>query len=394
MKKEWTMTKWGDIATLEYGKRLTGYKDGKANYPVFGTNGQVGWTDDFISDGPGIIIGRKGAYRGVHYSTGPFSVIDTAFYLNPKTDFLLRWAYYYLSNIDINAMDSGSAIPSTSRGDFYNLDVLLPPLPTQERIADILGTLDDKIELNRQMNRTLEAMARAIFKSWFVDFDPVYAKMEGRDYSLPAEVMALFPDELVESELGMIPKGWEVKPLDKIAKYLNGYAMQKYPPEEGEDSLPVIKIRELRAGATDENSNRARLDIPEKYVITDGDVLFSWSGSLLVTIWTGGKGALNQHLFKVTSKKYPKWFYYLWTDHHLREFQRIAADKATTMGHIKRSHLGQALTVVPDEKVMIEGKKILTPIIENIITNSLESRTIEEMRDKLLPKLMSGEIEA
>lgn len=191
----------------------------------------------------------------------------------------------------------------------------------------------------------------------------------------------------------MIPKGWEVKPLDKIASYMNGYAMQKYPPNEGEDYLPVIKIRELRAGATDNNSNHASLDIPEKYIIKDGDVLFSWSGSLLVTLWTGGEGALNQHLFKVTSKSYPKWFYYLWTDYHLSEFQRIAAGKATTMGHIKRSHLSQALAVVPDEKVMTEGDEILSPIIDKIIITYLESQTLGKIRETFLPKLMSGEIE-
>lgn len=313
-----------------------------------------------------------------------------------RDKFNLLYIYYNLSARQKelkNLGASGSALPILNKGDFSKVPILLPPLPTQERIADILGTLDDKIELNRQMNRTLEAMARAIFKSWFMDFDPVTAKMEGRDYPLPAEVMALFPDELVESELGLIPKGWKVKPLDNIAKFMNGYAMQKYPPKEGENSLPVIKIRELRAGAPDDNSNHASLDIPEKYIIKDGDVLFSWSGSLLVTIWTGGEGALNQHLFKVSSNKYPKWFYYLWTDHHLNEFQRIAADKATTMGHIKRDHLSKALTLLPDEKVMIEGNKVLIPIIDKIIANSLESQALEKMRDIILPKLMSGKME-
>jgi type I restriction enzyme S subunit len=169
--------------------------------------------------------------------------------------------------------------------------------------------------------------------------------MEARDYPLPAEVLDLFPDELVESELGLIPKGWKVKPLDEIADYMNGLAMQKYPPVEGQESLPVIKIRELRAGVADASSNRANLNFPSKYIIDDGDIIFSWSGSLIVKVWCGGKGGLNQHLFKVTSADYPKWFYYYCTAHHLDEFQRIAADKATTMGHIKRNHLQEALVL-------------------------------------------------
>jgi type I restriction enzyme S subunit len=287
----------------------------------------------------------------------------------------------------------GAVFDTITKETFNHITAKIPPLRTQERIADILGSLDDKIELNRQMNQTLEAMARAIFKSWFVDFEPVYAKMEGREVPLPAEVMDLFPDDLVTSELGLIPRGWEIKPLDKIANYMNGYAMQKYPPGEGEDSFPVIKIRELRTGSVDNRSNRASLQIPEKYVVEDGDVLFSWSGSLLVTLWCGGTGALNQHLFKVTSADYPKWFYYLWTDYHLQEFQRIAADKATTMGHIKRSHLSQALCALPNNGILNYADSFLKPLIEKIIINSLESKTLENIRETLLPKMMSGDIE-
>jgi type I restriction enzyme S subunit len=169
----------------------------------------------------------------------------------------------------------------------------------QRAIAHILGSLDDKIELNRRMNKTLEAMARTIFKSWFVDFDPVHAKAEGRPTGLPDDIAALFPDSFEDSELGEIPKGWEVKSLDQIATYLNGLACQKYPPEKDKESLPVIKIRELHQGITD-NTDRATTTVPTDYIVKDGDVLFSWSGSLMIDIWTQGKGILNQHLFKIT----------------------------------------------------------------------------------------------
>ena len=207
------------------------------------------------------------------------------------------------------------------------------------------------------MNRTLEATARAIFKSWFVDFDPVRALIDGRQpEGMDAQTAALFPDAFEDSELGMIPKGWEIKTLDAIAQFLNGLALQKYPPKDN-GHLPVIKIAELRRGIT-EKSGKASLEIPEEYVIEDGDVLFSWSGSLVNCIWCGGKGALNQHLFKVTSEDYPKWFYYQWINYHLPNFQALAASKATTMGHIKRQHLTEALVIVPDEKILSAIDKV------------------------------------
>jgi type I restriction enzyme, S subunit len=213
MASEWREMRWGDLASLEYGRALRGYDAKWGQFPVFGTNGPIGWYDKALCTYPGVIIGRKDAYRGVHYSPSPFFVIDTAFYLEPKTDIDLRWAYYQLLTQDINSMDSGSAIPSTSRDAFYALPVLVPPLAEQRAIAHILGTLDDKIELNRRMNETLEGIARAIFKSWFVDFDPVRAKVEGRNLGLPKPVADLFPDSFEDSELGEIPKGWLVRPL-------------------------------------------------------------------------------------------------------------------------------------------------------------------------------------
>src|SRR3569833_1416588 len=224
------------------------------------------------------------------------------------------------------------------------------PLAEQRAIAHILGTLDDKIELNRRMNATLEAMARALFKSWFVDFDPVRAKAERRDPGLPKPLADLFPDSFEDSELGEIPKGWEVKSLDDVADFLNGLALQKYPPGEG-PTLPVIKIAQLRKIDT-EGADRCNTDLPPEYVINDGDELFSRSGSLECVLWSGGRGALNQHLFKVTSASVPKWFYYFWIHEHLAEFRRIAAAKATTMGHIQRHHLSNAQVAVPSMSLL------------------------------------------
>ncbi|QRZ15618.1 restriction endonuclease subunit S [Paracoccus methylovorus] len=268
----------------------------------------------------------------------------------------------------------------------YELPTINPS--QREAIAATLGVLDDKIELNRRMNATLESMARALFRDWFVDFGPTRAKMEGSKPYLSPDLWALFPDRLDSDGK---PEGWEEKPLDEIANFLNGLALQKFPGENEADSLPVIKIAELRNGIT-AKSNRASRKVPPQYVVQDSDFLFSWSGSLLAKFWTGGEGALNQHLFKVTSDRYPAWFFSEWVQHHLEEFQIIAASKATTMGHIQRGHLKAAKTICPPDDIVARMGETMAPLIDRIIHNEMESRTLAQTRDLLLPRLMSGEL--
>ena len=261
----------------------------------------------------------------------------------------------------------------------------------QRAIAHVLGTLDVKIELNRRMNATLEAMARALFRSWFVDFDPVRAKMEGRDTGLPKDIADLFPDRLVDSDLGEIPEGWQLKPLDSVACFQNGLALQKFRPSQNEARLPVVKIAQLRAGESN-SGEWASATIKPECIIENGDVVFSWSGSLLVRTWCGGRAALNQHLFKVTSKRYPKWFYLRSILSHFPEFQRIAKDKATTMGHIRRHHLTDALCVVPPDRVIVRVSDMLGGLLERQVANEVAIRILVALRDTLLPRLVSGEL--
>lgn len=309
----------------------------------------------------------------------------------PRTDRVdPRYFYYALSQFDFSEIAQGTALPYLTVGSLSALTLDVPPLDEQRAIAHILGTLDDKIELNRRMSETLEAMARALFKSWFVDFDPVRAKMEGRDPGLPQALADLFPARLVDSDLGEIPEGWEVKSLDQIARFLNGLALQKYPPV-GDRWLPVIKIAQLRAGNT-AGADRASADLDADYVVKDGDILFSWSGSLDCALWAGGEGALNQHLFKVTSATYPRWLCYLGVHTHLDDFRHIAAGKATTMGHIQRHHLSDAKLVVPPAQLLVAMSEQLEPMIESLWKRQVESRTLAALRDTLLPKLISGEL--
>ncbi len=242
--------------------------------------------------------------------------------------------------------------------DQRNMKITLPPLPEQRAIAGVLSSLDDKIDLLNRQNKTLEGMAEAVFREKFIE--------------------------------NPLPH-WQEQGLDEIAAFLNGLPCQKYLPDAFSQALPVIKIKELRTG-TNEDSDLATANVPPEYIIKDGDILFSWSGSLEIVIWSFGKGVLNQHLFKVTSVKYPKWFYYFWIKHHLSEFRDIAEDKATTMGHIQRHHLSDALVLIPDKNSFEILNNTVNPLFNKMTHNLIALRKLAHLRDALLPKLMSGKI--
>lgn len=307
--------------------------------------------------------------------------------LRPKDKTLLPEFSVYLFRSQkvrsqIQMVSSLTTRASLNAEAIRRLNVIIPSIDEQKSIAKILSDLDVKIEINTQINSNLKAISQAIYKRWFVDFE--FPDENGSPYRSSG-------GEMVDSELGKIPNGWSVKPIDEIADFLNGLALQKYPPNNDKDILPVIKIRELKQGITD-STDMASSDIPSDYIVEDGDILFSWSGSLDVCIWGGGKGALNQHLFKVTSKEYEKWFYYHWIKYHLPEYQHIARGKATTMGHIQRKHLSASMVLVPKKEQLCLMDEIISPIIERVINNMIENERLIIIRDSLLPRLMSGRI--
>ena len=375
----------------------------------------------------------------------PIFAIKNVGLLKCGTELRAKWLYYLLRSPQgqqlIEQRKKGSTQQYISLTEIRNFPVSYPSNELEMQGAvSVLSLLDDRITLLRETNATLEAIAQALFKSWFVDFDPVRAKAEGRarqdgersgqprmpqasdlprpgaeagaeaqgqpegaiqgcmsaaegrmpKAAMDATTAALFPDSFEESELGLVPKGWAVRSLDSIADYLNGLALQKFPPSE-DSWLPVIKIAQLRKGDT-VGADRAGRNIKPEYVIQNGDVLFSWSGSLEVVIWCGGEGALNQHLFKVTSAEFPKWFYYLWTRHHLPDFQQTAASKATTMGHIQRKHLTEAKVVVPSAEVLQEAGAFIAPLLDRWLSNAEQAQTLTQLRDTLLPRLISGQL--
>ncbi|WP_395547246.1 MULTISPECIES: restriction endonuclease subunit S [unclassified Lacrimispora] len=262
----------------------------------------------------------------------------------------------------VRSIAVGATMPSINTKLLGEVEVVCPEIEEQRKIADILSKIDDKIEENQKINENLEQQAQAIFANEFLSLES-------------------------------LPDGWKRGSLIDIADYLNGLAMQKYRPAADEVGIPVLKIKELRQGCCDATCELCSPNIKTNYIIHDGDVIFSWSGSLLVDFWCGGTCGLNQHLFKVTSSEYDKWFYYAWTKHHLERFIAVAADKATTMGHIKRDELSKAEVLIPNEADYNRIGSLLHPIYDLIITNRIESKKLAETRDTLLPKLMSGEID-
>jgi len=290
--------------------------------------------------------------------------------------------------------DMADYVSLTAQREFR---VLLPPIADQRAIAHILGSLDDKIELNRRMNETLEAMAQAIFKSWFVDFDPVRAKRDGRDTMLPGAIADLFPDSFEDSELGEIPEGWHTKPIYGCANFINGNAFKSTDFSEDNSGLPIIKIAELKNGIT----GQTKLTINQyevKYNINTGDLLFSWSGSpdtsLNVFIWTLGRGWLNQHIFRVIPHREAERAFVYYLLKSLRPaFIEIARDKQTTgLGHVTVKDMKRMQVVFASDKFIDTFDKIIRPIYNKIISNSLESQTLADIRDGILPKLISGEL--
>jgi len=363
----WRETTLGEIATFHYGKGLTADIRRGGNVPVYGSSGITGYHDNPLVEESGFIIGRKGTVGSIHYSNKPFYPIDTVYYLT-KNDIRCdtTFFYYLLKTLGLEKRDSDSVIPGLNRVNAYSIKIKMPETEIEQRaIAEVLGSLDDKIELLRKQNETLEQIARTLFDEWFVK----------------------------PTAGGVLPEGWKMKAFPEIAEFLNGLALQKYPAISETDYIPVIKIRELKSGITD-GTDKASRDVPDRYIVHDGDVLFSWSGSLEVVIWKYGEGALNQHLFKVSSQEHPKWFIYLWLLKHLETFRSIAANKATTMGHIQRAHLQQAEVYIPSEKELASMDALLAPVFSKIVENNSIEQTLIYTRDLLLPRMMSGELRA
>ena len=302
-------------------------------------------------------IGNVGFYNDEKCILG-----KSACYFNLKDNVDKNFVYYTFLTDDFQShllnIATGTTIQNVPLKGLRESIILLPPLDEQKRIASILTSIDDKIDLLHRENATLEVMVETLFRQWLIE--------EAKEH-------------------------WNEMPLTNIANFTNGLACQKYPPKNDIDKLPVLKIRELANGISSD-SDYATTEVANEYMVHAGDVIFAWSASLMVKIWDGEDCILNQHLFKVTSDSFPKWFYYCWCKYHLNEFITIAQSHATTMGHIKRGDLENAMVLVPSNNELKVMSDRFDCIIQKLENNNKEICTLIQTRDNLLPKLMNREI--
>jgi type I restriction enzyme, S subunit len=383
---DWKVLKIGDIADVtklagyEYTKHFTYVEDGEiiALRALNVREGTLDLTDlKKIKKNVSDALIRSKLFKGdilftyVGANIGQFAIVpeNDKFHLAPnicrircseKCNYYFLYSYFR-TNVFRDSLEGyshGSSQPTLPMGIIRKIPVPIPPLKNQLQITSTLSSIDNKIDLLNRQQITLDKLLETLFRKWFIE-DP--------------------------------NTSWESLPLSKVSNFLNGLACQKYPPKNEIDKLPVLKIRELSNGVTN-NSDWASTDVKPEYIVRNGDVIFAWSASLMVKIWDGQDCILNQHLFKVTSEDYPKWFYYLWCKHHLAEFISIAASHATTMGHIKRGDLDEAKVLIPSPEELAVMTEQAEPLIDKIIANNIQINTLTKLRDSLLPKLMSGEV--
>lgn len=385
------------LVTLNYGKGLVEKSRVSGNVPVYGTNGQCGWHNEGLVKGPGVILGRKGmGPLGVEWCESDFWVIDTAYYVTPNTPELdLKFFYYLTKYIGLNHLKDGTSNPSLSRDTFSAQLLPFPPLDEQKAIAHILVTLDNKIELNQQMNHTLESFARTLFKSWFIDFDPVRAKMDGRQPAgMDAETAALFPDEFEDSAIGQIPKGWKVGSLEQVVNVNSRSITKNYPHQV----IEYVDISSVTIGRLEGTTIYALSEAPSraKRLVRHGDTI--WSGvrpnrKSYLFIHTPPQNLVVSTGFIVLSPEaIPPSYLYAWvTTDDFVDYLAFNAD-GSAYPAVRPDRFSDAQILIPLKPILNKFEEQASSIRDKIIQNERESIVLASIRDALLPKLLSGEI--
>ena len=369
---EWKEDVLGNVLEVKYGKDHKKLADGQ--YPVYGSGGLMRYVDSKLYDGPSILIPRKGTLNNIMFVESPFWTVDTMFWSIINTDKVdPKFLFYSICKRDFASMNVGSAVPSMTVNILNDIQISYPKnIEDQRRIASILSSLDRKIELNNKINADLEEMAQAIFKNWFVDFEP-------------------FKDgKFVDSELGMIPEGWEVGSPYEYVKVVYGAPYKSAKFNDNGEGLPLIRIRDLK----DCNPQFYTPEIlPQTEYVNMGDIVAGMDAEFVPHIWKGNTGLLNQRVCKLMPQQTSisnLFVLYLMKP----ELEFVQSYKTgTTVSHLGKADIDKFVVVLPPLKVVEECSKILDSILQRIKNISAESRNLSLLRDTLLPRLMSGELE-
>lgn len=400
MSSEWLNTTLGEFVRLQRGHDLTASEQQPGPYPVMGSAGPNGSHNVAKAKGPGVVVGRSGASMGrVHYSESDYWPHNTCLYVTDFQGNNSRFAYYVLGSLDLAGYNSGSAQPSLNRNYIYGMPLRIPSRAEQDAIVEILSGLDDRITLLRETNSTLEAIAQALFKSWFVDFDPVRAKAEGRQpEGMPPPTAALFPDSFEESELGLVPKGWAVMQFLEVCDLQGGAQppASKFIDEPREGYVRLLQIRDF---STDSHITFIP-DTGKLKKVTEDDVLIGRYGSAsgdkakdsLGRVCRGLSGSYNVALMKLCPLLVGREFaFQLVSDSSFYQYLQGVSSKAVQSGFSK-AELGQYKVVVPTDEILKVYEGFGESVWARVKANRQQAQTLTQLRDTLLPRLISGQL--
>ncbi|MYA75938.1 MAG: restriction endonuclease subunit S [Acidimicrobiaceae bacterium] len=377
---------------LSYGKALKKTRrNPSGSIPVYGSNGIIGYHDQALTTGPTVVVGRKGSVGVVNFSPGPCWPIDTTFYHEESDSEIARFKYLTLSRLGLDQMNSDSAVPGLNRNNAHALQVRVPSIEDQRRIAGILGTLDDKIELNRRMSQTLEEMAQALFKSWFVDFDPVQAKSEGRGPALPARPVDIINGRFVESEVGLIPEDWRVGTLGEVAKETKSSVL----PHSIASGTPYIGLAHMpKASIALSEWNWADHVESGKLAFRRGDILFGKLRPYFHKVGIAPIDGLCSTDIMVISPHSADTYGYLLG--HVSSTMFVdytnASSTGTRMPRTSWKVMSAYKVVIPPASVLKSFNDSISPMLDRIVANIHESFCLSNLRERLLPQLIDGKI--
>lgn len=391
----WATSALGEVIELKRGYDLPSRDRRVGAYPIVSSSGVSGYHAEARAKAPGVVIGRYGTLGEVHYITQDYWPLNTSLYVRDFKGNDPRFISYFLRSLDFSAYSDKAAVPGLNRNDLHTAEVRVPPLAEQRTIAHILGTFDDRIELNGQMNEALDAIVRTLFTSWFVAFDPVRAKAEGREPRLPAQLGDLFPDSLYDSQLGLIPKGWHVSRLGDVLETLLGGTPSRAEPRYWGGDVPWInsgKANEFRIVEPTEYITKAGLGSSATKMLPARTTVIAITGATLGQVSvTEIATAANQSIVGVVgSVALPTEFVYHWVTGRLHDL--VASATGGAQQHINKNNVNDLLLLCPSGPVIAAYVALARPIFDRIRNASVEARSLATLRDNLLPKLMTGQI--